>query len=126
MDELLSSIISLGDTSDKTNQGGHSGICHGFMAMDPAIFGDAQAIRKHLSAYLETLRQSPKAKGQNRIYTHGEKEIQAMEERMKTGIQVNEKTLAEMRDLGLFLGMNVVNYLGVESLSAKHGNVLYR
>ncbi len=124
--ELLSSIVSLGDTSNKTNKGGHSGICHGFMAIDPAIFGDAQAIRQHLSNYLEDLRQSPKAKGQDTIYTHGQKEILAMEERMKSGIQINENTLAEMRDLGLYLGMDVVKFLGEQSLKAQSGRALYK
>ena len=39
------------------------GICHGFMAIDPKIFGDAEAIKNHMSQYLETLRNSPKADG---------------------------------------------------------------
>ena len=57
----------------KTRQG----ICHGFAAIDPAIFGNADDIKAHFSEYLETLRQSPKAEGAEQIYTHGEKEIMA-------------------------------------------------
>ena len=124
--ELLSAIVSLGTTSNKTNQGGVSGICHGFMAIDPAIFGDAQAIKDHLSNYLEELRNSPKAEGQPQIYTHGQKEILAMEKRMKEGIEVNEKTVAEMRDLAEHLGMDVVAYLGEAALEAKSGKALYK
>lgn len=33
------------------------------MAIDPAIFSDAQAIRDHLSQYLKELREAPKAEG---------------------------------------------------------------
>jgi len=124
--ELLSAIISQGITSDRTNQNGISGICHGFMVMDPAIFGDPQAIRDHLSNYLEAIRQSPKAEGQEQIYTHGQKEQLAMAKRLKSGIDVNEKTVAEMRDLAQHLGMDVVAYLGEKALEAKSGKALYK
>ena len=124
--ELLSSIVSLGTTSDKTNMNGHSGICHGFLVIDPKIFGDAQAIKDHLSAYLDAIRNSPKAEGRDRIYTHGEKEIFAIAQRMEHGIEVNEKTVAEMRDLAQHLGMDVVSYLGEKALEAKSGKALYK
>ncbi len=124
--ELFSSIISMGTTSDKTNVGGKGGICHGFMVIDPKIFGDAEGMKAHLSAYLEELRNSPKAEGQERIYTHGEKEVEAMEERMKTGININVNTVAEMRDLAQFLGMDVVEYLGEEALTIKGKESLYK
>ncbi|MBQ4037012.1 MAG: Ldh family oxidoreductase [Clostridia bacterium] len=124
--ELFSSILSLGMTSEKTNVGGKGGICHGFMVIDPKIFGDAEAIKQHLSAYLEELRNSPKAEGQDRIYTHGEKEIAAMADRMKNGININKNTVAEMRDLAQFLGMDVVAYLGEEALTIQGKESIYK
>ena len=124
--ELFSSIISMGTTSDKTNVGGKGGICHGFMVMDPKIFGDAEGVKAHLSAFLDELRNSPKAEGKERIYTHGEKEIYAMEERMKNGINVNVNTVAEMRDLAQYLGMDVVKYLGEKALTVKGKESLYK
>ena len=124
--ELFSSILSLGTTSDKTNVGGKGGICHGFMVIDPKIFGDAEAIKKHFSAYLEELRNSPKAEGRERIYTHGEKEIEAVADRMKNGININVNTVAEMRDLAQFLGMDVASYLGEEALTIKGKESLYK
>ena len=124
--ELFSSIISMGTTSDKTNVGGKGGICHGFMVIDPKIFGDAEGMKAHLSAYLEELRNSPKAEGQDRIYIHGEKEVEAMAERMKTGININVNTVAEMRDLAQFLGMDVAEYLGEEALTIKGKESLYK
>ena len=126
MVELLSSIVSLGTTSDKTNTGGKSGICHGFIVIDPKIFGEAEAIKAHFSEYLEALRNSPKAAGQDRIYTHGEKEILAAADRRENGISVNEKTVAEMRNLCEHLGMDVVSYLGEKALEAKSGKALYK
>ena len=62
--EIFSSIFSMGVTSDKCcTFKDKTGICHGFAAIDPAIFGNADDIRAHFSEYLETLRQSPKAEG---------------------------------------------------------------
>ena len=65
-------------------QNGFSGICHGFMAINPAFFGDPEAIKKHFSQYLTELRESPKANGAERIYTHGEKEMEAIALQGKT------------------------------------------
>ncbi len=109
--ELFSSIFSLGVTSDQCcTFPDKTGICHGFLAMNPAIFGDAEAIRKHLSDYLEILRQSPKAKGQEKIYTHGEKEVFAEKERRENGIPVNDNTMVELADLCSYLHLDFAGY----------------
>lgn len=109
--ELFSSIFSLGVTSDQCcTFPDKTGICHGFLAMNPAIFGDAEAIRKHLSEYLEALRESPKADGKARIYTHGEKEIFAEKERMENGIPVNDNTMVELANLCAYLKMDFGTY----------------
>jgi len=124
--ELFSSIISLGTTSDQTNVNGKGGICHGFMVIDPNIFGNAEAIKNHLSGYLDAIRNSPKAEGRDRIYIHGEKEVDAMEERLKNGININVNTVAEMRNLAEYLGMDAAAYLGEEVLSIKGKESLYQ
>lgn len=113
--EIFSSILSLGVTSNYccTPQiEGGTGICHGFMAINPEFFGDANEIRKHLSKYLEELRESPKAEGQERIYTHGEKEIAAMADRKTNGIQVNDNTMREILELCQYLNMDFSSYFG--------------
>lgn len=109
--EIFSSILSLGVTSnycctfpDKT------GICHGFIAINPEIFGDAEAIKKHFSEYLEELRESPKAEGEERIYTHGEKEVTATKIAMEEGIPVNDNTMLELADLCNYLNMDLNKY----------------
>ena len=116
--ELFSSIVSLGTTSNYTMKG-KSGICHFFAAIDPAIFGDASAIREHLSTFLEELRQSPKAEGAERIYTHGEKEIYAMADRRENGIPVNVNTLREMMEFARFVGLDPADYFGEVELDEK-------
>lgn len=110
--EIFSSIISMGMTSNYAMSNGKSGICHGFAAIDPAIFGDAEAIKKHFSSYLEELRKSPKADGESRIYTHGEKEIEASTRIMEEGIPVNDNTMLEILDMCKYLEMDFSAYFG--------------
>ena len=57
-----------------------------------------------LSKYLEELRQSPKAEGADRIYTHGEKEFENRQKVMEAGIPVNAKTYAEMQMIAEYTG----------------------
>ena len=110
--EIFTSIISMGLTSNHTHIGNKGGTCHGFIAIDPAVFGDAESIKEHLSTFLRELRESPKCEGATRIYTHGEKEIFAKADRMQNGIDVNINTVAEMFDMCKYVGLNPVDYLG--------------
>lgn len=110
--EIFSSILSMGMTSNRTMQGAKGGICHGFVAINPGVFGDAEAIKQHFSTFLQELRAAPKAEGQERIYTHGEKEVQAMEERRQNGIPVNENTMVEVFEFCRFAKINPEKYFG--------------
>ena len=115
--EIFTSILSMGMTSNHTYEGGVGGICHGFIVIDPKVFGDPSVIRDNLSRFLTELRESPKAIGADRIYTHGEKEYFAYRERLESGIDVDQKTTAEMIDLCHYLDMSVEDYLGEEAAS---------
>jgi LDH2 family malate/lactate/ureidoglycolate dehydrogenase len=98
--DLFSAVISGGLTSNYVNRKpGHTGICHYFMAIDYGIFGDKTSIKAGMSKFLQELRNSKKAEGQTRIYTHGEKETELMLQRVKGTIPVNEKTLEEMKNI---------------------------
>ena len=118
--EIFTSILSQGVTSsecctfpDKT------GICHGFAAIDPAIFGNPDDIRARFDAFLQELRDSPKAAGAERIYTHGEKEVEAAEEHRKNGIPVNDGTMVELADLCNYLGLDFASYFPGYELPAE-------
>lgn len=113
--EIFTAILSLGTTSNHTYTNGVGGICHSFMAIDPAIFGDPAEIKKNFSCFLQELRESPKAEGAERIYTHGEKEVYAYADRLKNGIDVDMNTVTEMIDLCHYLDMDVRDYLGEEA-----------
>ena len=107
--DICTAIFSGGLTSNYVNvTPGLNGICHYFMALDYGVFGDRAAIKKSLSVFLRELRDSKKAEGQERIYTHGEKEAEMMAARLNGQIPVNEKTLVEMRDIAA--KQNVAGY----------------
>ena len=42
--DLLIQAMAAGITSNHTHQNGKGGTCHGFIALDPAIFGDPEAL----------------------------------------------------------------------------------
>lgn len=123
--EIFCSILSMGMTSNHTHIGGKGGTCHGFAAIDPAIFGNPDDIKKHLSTFLEELRNAPKAEGAARIYTHGEKEIIAYADRLKSGIDVNINTVAEMVDFCKYVQLPVEKYLGELNLDTAKNESSY-
>jgi len=110
--EIFSSILSMGATSNYCMVGGKGNICHGFMAINPAFFGDPDAIKTHFSTYLQELREAPKADGAAQIYTHGEKEATAVERIMRDGVPVNDNTMVEVLDLCNYLGLDFGSYFG--------------
>ncbi|MCL2580721.1 MAG: Ldh family oxidoreductase [Oscillospiraceae bacterium] len=99
--DLFTGILSSGKTSNHLSlRPDRSDIAHFFMAVDYGIFGDKAEIKAKFSTFLQELRDSPKADGQKRIYTHGEKEAGTMAKRRKSGtIPISEKTLGEMREI---------------------------
>ncbi len=110
--EIFASIFSQGGTSNKCMTGGRSNICHGFMAINPAIFGNPEDVKKHFSTFLQELREAPKAEGADRIYTHGEKEAEAIEVCRKEGVPVIDKTVAELFDVCHLLKLDPKKYFG--------------
>lgn len=110
--EFFCSILSQGLTSNYVNQGGQSGTCHSFVAINPNCFGNPDDIEKHFSKFLQELRDSPKAEGQPRIYTHGEKEVAAVADRLAHGVPVNENTVKEMIEFAKFVGIDYKEYFG--------------
>ena len=110
--ELFCGILAGGTTAEriyKTEDGG-SGICHSFIAIDYGIFGNKEEIKKSFSDYLQKLRDSDKASGQERIYTHGEKEVDMRILRREKGVPVNDKTLEELHAIEKKLGSFAVPF----------------
>lgn len=103
--EICTGILSGGLTSNHVNRTpGRTNICHFFMAIDYSMFGDKAELEAALSKYLQELRESPKAEGADRIYTHGEKAWENRQKVMAGGISVNEKTYNEMKMIAEYTG----------------------
>ncbi len=103
--EIATAILSGGTTSNyiyKTP--GRANIAHCFIALDHGMFGDKKEIEASLSKYLQEVRDSAKAEGQDRIYIHGEKEAEAKARVLAEGVSVNDKTYDEMKMIGEFTG----------------------
>ena len=103
--EISTAILSGGTTSNyiyKTP--GRSNIAQCFIALDYGMFGDKAAIEASLSKYLEEVRNSAKADGQERIFIHCEKEAEARERVLAEGVYLNDKTYAEMQMIAEYTG----------------------
>jgi L-2-hydroxycarboxylate dehydrogenase (NAD+) len=78
---------------------------HFFMAVDITAFTELDAFKKTTGDILRDLRASKKAPGHDRIYTAGEKEYLAYQDRKGKGVPMNEtliqEILAMQKELGL-------------------------
>jgi LDH2 family malate/lactate/ureidoglycolate dehydrogenase len=105
--EIATAILSGGTTSNyiyKTP--GRANIAHCFIALDHGMFGDKAKIEADLSKYLQEIRDSEKAEGQERIYIQGEKEAESHQRVLREGVYLNDKTYEEMRMIGEYTGAN--------------------
>jgi L-2-hydroxycarboxylate dehydrogenase (NAD+) len=102
MVEIFTGIFAGGYTSNFIF--GHK-FCSCFMALDYSVFGDKTEIENRLSVYLQQIRDSEKVEEHARIYTHGEKEADARQERLANGILVNDATFVEIQKLCEKLGI---------------------
>ena len=105
--EILSSALAggpymkelSGKNPDGTNRLFRLG--HFFFVINPEFFMGLETFRKTAGGILRGLRASEKAPGQDRIYTAGEKEWLAWQDRKDKGVPVGEsiqKELLELRD----------------------------
>ncbi len=108
--ELFTAVLGGGTPSPAVARSGNADTSFFFAAIDYGLFGDKETIKGRMSALLEDLRQSPKAKGQERIYTHGEKEWLSWQEKMKTGIPIHDKTRSELIQIGRDRGLNAESF----------------
>jgi L-2-hydroxycarboxylate dehydrogenase (NAD+) len=89
--DLLCAGMSMGawsrDTFSKTEG---CKVAHFFGAIRTDLFGNAAQIADHVESILREVRKSAKSKDHDRIYIHGEKEIEAKAVSMVEGVQVDE------------------------------------
>lgn len=96
--DLLASGFSGGPFSNhKKDDPAKANTTHFFLAMDYGLFGGKAEIRARFSRFLQELRETPRATGCDRVWIHGEKELESEARRRREGIPANEKTLDELR-----------------------------
>lgn len=109
--EIFTGILSGGDTSPHVKNGGMGDTSFGFFALDYGLFGDKKAIRARVSTLLQELRDSARADGRDRIYTHGEPEIESEREKKEHGIPASEKTVEELIRIGRDMGLDYAGFV---------------
>lgn len=123
--ELLCSITSAGATANHhiRKPGEGAGTCHAFIAIDPAVFGDADGMKERLSVFLQELRDAKRASESVPIYTHGEKEQLSYERTLREGLDVDISTAAEMLKICAELGIDGEKYLGKIDVSGAKASI---
>lgn len=111
--ELFTSIFAGGTTSPHVRNSGNADTSFCLWAIDYGIFGNKTEIKNRMSTLLRELRESPKADGKDRIYTHGEIEMESRKEKLESGIPVNEKTLEELKMIGKKSGLEFSKYFSL-------------
>ena len=96
--ELMTAILSGGNTSYYVRRKRTiEKCCHWFMAVDYSMFGDKDEIEAHMSRFMQELRDSNKAAGHDRIFTHGERELSNFENVKNNGLKASDKTYDELQ-----------------------------
>ena len=101
----------MGNTSNEVTPDDLSvGPCQSFVAIDPSIFGDKDAIIAKFSAYLQAIRDLPSVPGKP-VIVAGDKEAAAYQDRSANGIEIDDKTLAEVTGIAKRLGIDYAQYV---------------
>ena len=94
----VSSWVS--DTSDRPNEG------HAFMAIDVGKMMPIQTFKARMDRMIREIKESPKAKGSERIYLPGEMEYERREVVLKEGMQLPGDVILSLVGLGEDVGLD--------------------
>ena len=110
--EIFSAVLSGALYADRVypkNEEGKplpSGIGHFFGALRIDAFRPKEQFKRDMDDLIRRLKNAPKAKGADRIYTHGEKEFEETERLAKQGIPLNSKVVEDLRAIAKQLRMS--------------------
>jgi LDH2 family malate/lactate/ureidoglycolate dehydrogenase len=88
-----------------------SNVGHFFMAFQVEGFRPLAEFSKTMDEALTALKDSPKAKGQDRIYIHGEPEFECEAERKRTGIPLHPQVVLNLAKLAAEAGIDAGQYI---------------
>lgn len=81
-------------------------IGHFFGAIKIESFRPLPEFKRDMRAFMDAVRNSPKAEGHDRIYVHGEKGFAAHKNRMDDGIPLGPKVVDSLKKVGADVGVN--------------------
>jgi L-2-hydroxycarboxylate dehydrogenase (NAD+) len=80
------------------------GCGHFLLAIDIAAFGEAQSFLRRSDELAERIRNAPRARGVDRVYTPGEPEWVISEDRREHGLPMSTAALKQLDDVAIELG----------------------
>ncbi len=84
-----------------------SGIGHFFGAMRVDAFRPADEFKDHMDNWIARFRSAKPVEGESRVLIPGDPEREMAEERVKTGIPVNDKVLVDLKELASKFGLKL-------------------
>ena len=107
MIDILSGVLSGGSFGVNVYGKGDdkpADVCHFFGMINPSLFVPLDEFKKSLDDYIDQLKNSPKAQGQEKIYYHGEKEWN-FEEKYAKQVAIEGKVVENMKKIADGLGV---------------------
>jgi LDH2 family malate/lactate/ureidoglycolate dehydrogenase len=91
----------------KANAGGEkfTNVGHFFGVIKIDNFIDVDEFKDTMDKMIQTLKDSQKAKGEKRVFIHGEKEFEKWEEYKKKGVPLQEKVVASLKQMAQETGV---------------------
>lgn len=85
-----------------------SGIGHFFGAMRVDAFRPAEEFKNHMDNWINRFRSAKPVDGEERVLIPGDPEREMAEERIKSGIPVNDKVVQDLKDLASRYGLSFI------------------
>ncbi len=112
--DLLCAGMSMGAWSKETfSKVNGCQVASFFAAIRTDLFGNAEEIAAHVESILEGVRKSAKSEGHDRIYIHGEKEIENRAESLVEGVSLEETEWKMFDDYAVKFGLEKIEKLRV-------------
>lgn len=105
--EILGSALAGIQCTDAATIG--NGVC--FIAIDPSAFCPLPEFRRLMDETVAYMKSSRPAPGSSEVLVPGELEFRTLRQRQRTGIPIDDATLAGMRQHGERLGIDINQYL---------------
>jgi LDH2 family malate/lactate/ureidoglycolate dehydrogenase len=110
--EILTAVLTAGKWTRTIKSlyeediSGIQGTCHSFMVLDPDCFIGREVFKKEMDRYIQSIKESARAKDTAEILVPGETEWRTEMDRLKKGIPMASATFKELAFLGESLGIS--------------------